>query len=222
MMRGYTLVLESATEHGSVALFRDRTLVAEERFTARDPATGARRDAIAPAVEACLARARVRASQLGQVVCGAGPGGFTSLRSAAAIAKGICSAMAIPLHAISSLELLVRGAAVGDGRYLAVLDAGRAEVFAALVAVQGAKVTVATPQLLPATARAAVAAEHGATLVGPHEAVAALPHAGAAMNALETLARRGPVSLETWEPCYGRLPEAQARWEHAHRRPLVP
>jgi tRNA threonylcarbamoyladenosine biosynthesis protein TsaB len=29
-----------------------------------------------------------------------------------------------------------------------------------------------------------------------------------------------PVALDTWEPAYGRLAEAQVKWEAAHGRPL--
>jgi tRNA threonylcarbamoyladenosine biosynthesis protein TsaB len=34
------------------------------------------------------------------------------------------------------------------------------------------------------------------------------------------LDRDGPVDLASWEPDYGRLAEAQVRWERAHGRPL--
>jgi tRNA threonylcarbamoyladenosine biosynthesis protein TsaB len=36
-----------------------------------------------------------------------------------------------------------------------------------------------------------------------------------------TIARE-PVDLASWEPDYGRLAEAQVRWEAAHGRSLVP
>ena len=31
----------------------------------------------------------------------------------------------------------------------------------------------------------------------------------------------GPVALDGWEPSYGRLAEAQVKWEAAHGRPLA-
>jgi tRNA threonylcarbamoyladenosine biosynthesis protein TsaB len=37
---------------------------------------------------------------------------------------------------------------------------------------------------------------------------------------LESLLASGPVDLASWEPSYGRLAEAQVRWEAAHGRPL--
>ena len=45
--------------------------------------------------------------------------------------------------------------------------------------------------------------------------------ARAAVARLETCSRRaGPVDLDAWEPAYGRLAEAQVKWESAHGRPL--
>jgi tRNA threonylcarbamoyladenosine biosynthesis protein TsaB len=32
---------------------------------------------------------------------------------------------------------------------------------------------------------------------------------------------RGPVDLASWEPTYGRLAEAQVKWEKAAGRPLT-
>jgi tRNA threonylcarbamoyladenosine biosynthesis protein TsaB len=37
---------------------------------------------------------------------------------------------------------------------------------------------------------------------------------------LESVIEQGPVDLASWEPDYGRLAEAQVRWEAAHGRPL--
>jgi tRNA threonylcarbamoyladenosine biosynthesis protein TsaB len=37
---------------------------------------------------------------------------------------------------------------------------------------------------------------------------------------MATLLDRGPVDIDTWEPQYGRLAEAQVKWEAAHGRPL--
>jgi hypothetical protein len=35
------------------------------------------------------------------------------------------------------------------------------------------------------------------------------------------LAAAPPVDLATWEPQYGRVAEAQAKWEREHGRPLT-
>jgi hypothetical protein len=47
-----------------------------------------------------------------------------------------------------------------------------------------------------------------------------LPHARGAAHVLVSLIASGPVDIDTWEPAYGRLAEAQVRWEETHGRPL--
>jgi tRNA threonylcarbamoyladenosine biosynthesis protein TsaB len=37
---------------------------------------------------------------------------------------------------------------------------------------------------------------------------------------MKSIIESGPVDLASWEPEYGRLAEAQVRWEAAHGRPL--
>ena len=37
---------------------------------------------------------------------------------------------------------------------------------------------------------------------------------------LQSVIAAGPVSLDKWEPAYGRLAEAQVKWEAAHGRAL--
>ena len=55
----------------------------------------------------------------------------------------------------------------------------------------------------------------------PVSAIDAAPHArGVARLIGETSVLR-VVDRAGWEPSYGRLAEAQARWEQAHGRPLV-
>src|SRR5687767_15520601 len=88
-----------------------------------------------PAVDQALRDAGTALSAVQRVVCGAGPGSFTSLRIAASIAKGIAVGRSIPLYAISSLALIVAGN-VKDGprgarRYMATMDALRGETYVA-------------------------------------------------------------------------------------------
>jgi tRNA threonylcarbamoyladenosine biosynthesis protein TsaB len=37
---------------------------------------------------------------------------------------------------------------------------------------------------------------------------------------LADIVETGPVDRARWEPAYGRLAEAQVKWEAAHGRPL--
>jgi tRNA threonylcarbamoyladenosine biosynthesis protein TsaB len=215
-----TLALDAATYDGSVAVIDgDRVLTSREVMM-----RGEREERLMPGVAEALHDAGVGATDLTRVVCGAGPGSFTSLRIAASIAKGIAAARGVPLFAASSLLLLVAAASCCErgGRYLAVLDAMRGDVHVAGFEVAAPDIIV---ELSPATlvsreALPQLARRFGARLIGPAEELAASPHARGVARLGALLERGHPVNLASWEPQYGRLAEAQVLWEHAHGRPL--
>lgn len=217
------LALDAATIEGSVALSRGARVLAEETVAMR----GADEERLLPAVERVLRAAGVAVGQLDAIVCGAGPGSFTSLRIAAAIAKGIAAARALPLYAVASPLLIAAGArdTLAPGSYIALLDAQRGEFFGTPLSVDDDGVPHATDATrlvttndLATALRQSPAHVIGAGTVGhmrPHaRGVARLVAAGAA-GAIT------PVSLASWEPVYGRLAEAQVRWEAEHGRSLT-
>lgn len=213
-----TLAIDASTYRGTVAVLSDERVLTTAEVAMR----GEREERLMPAVAAALGAAGISARDLSRVVCGGGPGSFTSLRIGAAIAKGICTAAQRPLAAVSSLALLVAGTErpMSDGRYLAVLDAMRGDVYAAVVESQsGIVVSIAASQLLPRAAIGALAAQHGATVVGAGESIDAAPHARGLARVEPTLVQT--VSIDSWEPAYGRLAEAQVKWEAAHGRSLA-
>ena len=215
----YILALDASTYTGTVALLSDGVLldVRETAMRGRDE------ERLMPAVVNLLSAHGVSPGELGGVACGAGPGSFTSLRIAASIAKGIASARTIPLHVAPSPCLIVAGAepALGPGRYLALLDAMRGDVFALRVDVEpdGRLMPQGTTVLDQRSNVEARWSGEDVTLVGPDEAVNVRPHA----RGFATLLRQGlarAVPLATWEPDYGRKAEAQVKWERAHGREL--
>jgi tRNA threonylcarbamoyladenosine biosynthesis protein TsaB len=220
-MVGNVLVIETSTEAGSVAVARAGLLLAEQSFSSRDPVTGVRTEALAPSVASCLALASIPARELGAVVCGAGPGGFTSLRSAAALAKGLCTALGIPLYAVSSLELLAWSASLPGGTFVVALNAGRNEWFAADVTRVDQMTTLSAPNLVSDDGLRSHAAGMHAQLIGAGLHHDVTPRASAVISRLGEIEARGPVDLDSWEPAYGRLAEAQVKWEATHGRPLV-
>ncbi len=214
------LALDASTYTGTVAVVRDGAVVVSAETAMR----GARVERLMPAVSEALAAAGVGPHGIDLVVCGAGPGSFTSLRIAASIAKGIAFGRSVPLRAVSSLVLLVAGLdpLPGAGRYLAVLDALRGESYAQLVEVRanGGRVWPAgEPMLVENDAVGATARGLDAITVGPAGAIVAMPHARGVIHLASGIAGV-EVDLATWEPDYGRLAEAQVRWEAAHGRPL--
>jgi tRNA threonylcarbamoyl adenosine modification protein YeaZ len=212
---GLVLALDAATYRGTAALLRDGAVVAGEEVAMR----GEQEERLLPAVAALLAGTGVHVAALTAVACGAGPGSFTSLRIAAAIAKGIASARRLPLHVVSSLALTVAAAELPAGEYLSVLDAMRGDVFAQRVrrGADGRVKLAGEPGLVPRSELAALAEGVGARVVGPGEAIDAAPHA---RGFARLWAEAAPADLATWEPAYGRLAEAQTKWERAHGRPL--
>src|ERR1700680_802286 len=135
-MPAYTLVLEGATYRGSVALLRDSEVLSERTLTGDDGhPRGSGGDMLMPAVADCIMEAGVKRGEIAQIVCGSGPGSFTSLRVAGSIAKGLAVGYGVELYAVSSLVLTVSGARppLPIGEYLSVLDAKRGEFFAARI-----------------------------------------------------------------------------------------
>lgn len=216
-MSGRTLVLDASTYTASVALVDGDTLLRQQAVAMRDP----RHERLMPAVAELLGDGGM--SGVARIVCGAGPGSFTSLRIAASIAKGLAVASGKPLFAISSLALLVAGTEVPlvEGRWLALLDAMRAESFAQLFEVSPGRISEASElRVVRDEEIGALARTMRAQTIGKGRDVDAAPQARAILRLGAHPALQSPVDLPSWEPEYGRLAEAQVRWEATHGRPL--
>ncbi len=86
-----------------------------------------------PLLEQVLADAGASWKDVERICVGVGPGGFTGLRLGIATARALAQAHDLPLVGVSSLEALALGAEANDHHdVLAVIDARRGEVFAAL------------------------------------------------------------------------------------------
>jgi tRNA threonylcarbamoyladenosine biosynthesis protein TsaB len=220
-MSTITLAIEASTYGGSVAVIREHAVVAERETAMR----GEREERLMPAVAEVLQDAGVGVASLERIVCGAGPGSFTSLRIAAAIAKGLALTSGASLHAVSSLLLVVAGArpTLAPGRYVVASEAMRGDVFAAVFAVTESSIVedVGTT-IVPKSELAAFARHHAAHVVGPNEDPPRPPHARGAAVLGRLVAWPGAADLASWEPQYGRLADAQVRWEAAHGRALTP
>ena len=222
--RAVTLALEGSTYGGSVALFRGGELLAEKSLHDDDsaaPLTG-RGERLMPAVSECIESAGIEARDITRIVCGAGPGRFTSLRIAGSVAKGLAAGLGIDLYAISSLLLTVSAARAPEGEYLSVLDAMRGDWFAARVAVaaDGSIDEKETARIISAAdLRSISVREPDLRIIGPGQNIDAVPHARGVGPLLARIIAEGRVDLASWEPDYGRLPEAQVRREAGNLGP---
>ncbi len=230
------LGIETATDTGSVA-------VGERGRAASEVLFGERRHAsdLTPAIEEALRLAGATFADLSGIVVANGPGSFTGLRIGVATAKGILRVRdGLTLHTAPSLLAAAWVAhRFASGPVAALYDALRGDVFGAVYDVgDGGVAELVEPGCCPVAelvrrspVAPALAVGDGALLYAAEvqrwtgrEAVG--PPAGAprASALLELLAVEGGTSPvddpEAFEPEYGRLAAAQARWEEKHGRPL--
>jgi tRNA threonylcarbamoyladenosine biosynthesis protein TsaB len=216
------LVLEAATAAGSVAL-----LCADGSARNIDVPMGVgAADGLFPAISTLLSDAGIQAADLSAVVCGAGPGSFTSLRIAAALAKGLAHGMGAPLYALPSLALAAAALPpeAPGGRLLVHADALRGERYALAVERDSAGHIIWTDAPTRRSVDDLRDADVPLVSVGPSPAALASvweswPQA-AAVGRAEGRWREFPVDVAAWEPMYGRLAEAQVKWEASNGRPL--
>jgi tRNA threonylcarbamoyladenosine biosynthesis protein TsaB len=226
-MKGYTVALEGSTYRGSVALLRGPDVIAERTLGGESGGIerSGRGEHLMPAIADCLRETSIATKEIARVVCGAGPGSFTSLRVAGSVAKGLAVGWGVELFGVSSLTLIVAGlnGRLDPGIYLALLPAMREEFFSQRVevgedgqvqALEGAAILDA------ATLAEARRAESALRFIGPGQPVDAFPHARGVARMLDDIVAAECVDIASWEPDYGRLAEAQVRWEAEHGRPL--
>ena len=93
------VALETSSALGSVAVASDGEVLARSFLDKR----GRHAAELVPALASTLEEAGVDRRAVSAVVVGAGPGSFTGVRVAAAMAKGLVRALEVPLYAYSSL-----------------------------------------------------------------------------------------------------------------------
>ena len=138
---------------------------------------GARQHAaqVLPMIEAVLAEAGASLATLEGVLLADGPGSFTGLRVGAAVAKGLAAARGLEVRTAPALLILAAGALPPHrGPVLALTDALRGDVYAAVYDVQEASVSVVQAPTVVKAADAAALASRGVATVGTaHESVLA-------------------------------------------------
>jgi tRNA threonylcarbamoyladenosine biosynthesis protein TsaB len=126
------LALDTSSAHCSVALVSGADVVVREQATAREHA-----QLILPMIDAVLAEAGLKLTQLDGVAFGRGPGSFTGVRVAAAVTQGLAAGADLPVRPVSDLRALALQAlrrlstaqSMGAGNVLACMDARMGEVY---------------------------------------------------------------------------------------------
>jgi tRNA threonylcarbamoyladenosine biosynthesis protein TsaB len=141
------LSVETSGRHGSIALVRADTAgpceVIEVAFLDR----GNFSEQLIPQIAALLTKHSFTKNNIDAFVVASGPGSFTGLRVGLAAIKALGEVLARPIAAISLLEALAIAGGI-QGRVIAVLDAGRGDVYAGEYEIAGPAVPLINEELL--------------------------------------------------------------------------
>lgn len=150
------LALETSGIFCSVALFCDGELL-----ELHEQAPRRHGERLLPMMEQLLARADLRLKQLDAIAFGRGPGSFTGVRIAAAVAQGLAFGAGVPVVGISTLAALAHAGWRRHGRtpVLAAIDARIGELYWGLFEVAGqGEVRALQPERVSAADRVDVTA----------------------------------------------------------------
>jgi tRNA threonylcarbamoyladenosine biosynthesis protein TsaB len=124
----HVLAIDTTTPHGSVALAEEETVLGEIRFHAADRHSSH----LLPAVEFLLKTLGLGPGRLDGCAVTVGPGSFTGLRVGLSTAQGLALAAGAPCLGVSALDVLAMRIAGSAETLVAMIDAFRDEVYAAV------------------------------------------------------------------------------------------
>src|SRR5271166_4122897 len=126
------LVIDTSGKHGSVALVRagESSGKNDVEVVETVPLSGGTFSAqLVPQIAALLETHGFRKTDIGAFIVASGPGSFTGLRVGLAAIKALAEILQKPIAAVSLLEVVAL-ASRKDGCVVAVLDAGRGDIYA--------------------------------------------------------------------------------------------
>jgi tRNA threonylcarbamoyladenosine biosynthesis protein TsaB len=210
--------IDTSTVLGSVALFDDGVLVAEDSRRV----SNAHGESLLPMVSALFDKVGWSPGDVARWGVGLGPGSFTGIRIAVATAKGIAIATGAEVVGVTSLDAIAHGLGVAAETVVSVVAAGKGEMFvqarrgdARVVLPEHVRVAEVAARLASAVAgsRVVVAGEAAAeidwsALGEPVELVLSPPHDLPRASSVGRIALTRPAEdADALEPVYVRPPE---------------
>ncbi|MFQ5434775.1 MAG: tRNA (adenosine(37)-N6)-threonylcarbamoyltransferase complex dimerization subunit type 1 TsaB [Anaerolineae bacterium] len=122
------LAIDTATRWAGLALHDGTAVLAESGWKCQNNHT----IELSPAIAEMLTKAEITPAELTAVAVAIGPGSYTGLRVGLALAKGLALAHQIPLIGVSTLDVVTAAFGAMELPLLAVAEAGRTRVCAAL------------------------------------------------------------------------------------------
>lgn len=166
------LITDTSGKNGCVALAETAAEPTAEpiKIIEEVPLSGGTFSAeLVPQIAALLSKHGLSKADIGAFVVVSGPGSFTGLRVGLAAIKALAEILRKPIFAVSLLEVLAV-ASGAEGKVLAVLDAGRGDVYAGEYEVKNAAATLVQQQLLAKDELSSLASGH--FVVTPDEVLA--------------------------------------------------
>jgi tRNA threonylcarbamoyladenosine biosynthesis protein TsaB len=193
------LGLEFSSERRSVALARGAAVLAE---TAEQ--TDARGTNAFGLIEKVLADAKISREEIEVIAVGLGPGSYTGIRAAIALAQGWQLARAVKLLGVSSADAIAAQAQADGifGRVNVLIDAQRGEFYRSLWEIAADERKEVSPLKIFAGAEAAELLSAGEICLGPEQSRQIFP--AAARIAQLAAVRTDFVAGEKLEPIYLR------------------
>jgi tRNA threonylcarbamoyladenosine biosynthesis protein TsaB len=168
------LATDTSGKNGSIALARVTSGQGDVEIVELVPLAGGTFSAqLVPQISALLEKHGYSKSDLAGFAVVAGPGSFTGLRVGLAAIKALAEVLRKPICAVSLLEA-VAWSGKAQGRVLAALDAGRAQVYVGDYQVDS-QAHVQSERLL--SREEFIAESHGKTVITPDAALAELARA---------------------------------------------
>ena len=198
------LALDTSTDRLSVAVQHG------EATWAFEGAGGAQSSAtLIPAVMNLLQQAHLSLSDLNAIAFGRGPGAFTGLRTACAVAQGLALGADLPVLPIDTLLCVAEAARPQAERVLVLMDARMQQVYAAAYEWQDAQWhCVQTPQLLnPSDVRLPSTWQANECVIAGNAMAAPELH-----HRLQDLQTTPSVCVELWPQALPLLRLAQMAW----------
>jgi tRNA threonylcarbamoyladenosine biosynthesis protein TsaB len=198
------LALEFSSEQRSVACSRHGTVLAEAKET------GGRATNAMGMIEKTLKQAEVSMEEIEGIVTGVGPGSYTGIRTAVAVAQGWHLVRPVKFLGISSMHCLAAQAQAAGlfGAVHIVVDAQRGDVYHSLWSVSETKLGESSPLAIFPVSQIPLWIGNGETLAGPEALrwhVAAKTTFPSASVLCQLAAKNdGPFTTVVPEPVYWR------------------
>jgi tRNA threonylcarbamoyladenosine biosynthesis protein TsaB len=179
------LAADTSGKNGSIALARGDAHEACDVIEVVPLAGGTFSAQLVPQIAALLAKHGFTKNDIGAFAVASGPGSFTGLRVGLAAIKALAEILGKPIAAVSLLEAVAVAGRV-PGRVMAILDAGRGEIYAGEYDVMGDSASFVRERIL--TKSEFLAEVKGKAVVTPDAALAeAVRSSGVVVTTVEPI-----------------------------------